>query len=117
MNNGLVKFLVVNKVNVFAIYGVYCIGIYQVSRKNRSPTSACFAKMTIYLITSTIWCGTHNRGGLQLKRVLSDNPPTPGLRPLLFSNSGGGSFTFHKNRISESAVRRDLRFFVLIRED
>ena len=39
------------------------------------------------------------------------------LRPLLFSKSGVGSFTSHKNQISESAVRRDLRFFVLIRED
>ena len=40
-----------------------------------------------------------------------------GLRPLLFSNSDVGSFTSHMNQISESAVRRDLRFFVLIRED
>ena len=40
-----------------------------------------------------------------------------GLRPLLFSNSGVGSFTSHKNQISVSAVRRDLRFFLLIRED
>ena len=40
-----------------------------------------------------------------------------GLRPLLFSNSGVGSFTSQKNQISVSAVRRDLRFFVLIRED
>ena len=39
------------------------------------------------------------------------------LRPLLFSNSGVGSFTSHKNQISVSAVRRDQRFFVLIRED
>ena len=44
-------------------------------------------------------------------------PQHRGLRPLLFSNSGMGSFTFHKNQISVSAVRRDLRFFVLIRED
>ena len=28
-----------------------------------------------------------------------------------------GFFTSHKNQISESAVRRDLRFFFLIRED
>ena len=56
---------------------------------------------------------------------LTDNPPSPGevghttgvYDPLLFSNNGVGSFTFHKNQISESAVRRDLRFFVLIRED
>ena len=44
-------------------------------------------------------------------------PQHRGLRPLLFSNSGMGSFSSHKNQISESAVRRDLRFFVLIRED
>ena len=42
---------------------------------------------------------------------------TGGLRPLLFSNSGVGSFTSHKNQISVSAVRRNLQFFVLIRED
>ena len=44
-------------------------------------------------------------------------PQHRGLRPLLFSNSGVGSFTSHKNQISVSAVKRDLRFFVLIRED
>ena len=52
-------------------------------------------------------------------------PPQPrrgwphhrGLRPLLFSNSSVGSFTSHENQISESAVRRDLRFFVLIRKE
>ena len=43
-------------------------------------------------------------------------PQHRGLRPLLFSNSGVGSFTSYKNQISASAVRRDLRFFVLIRE-
>ena len=30
---------------------------------------------------------------------------------------GVSSFTSHKNQITVSAVRRDLRFFVLIRED
>ena len=40
-----------------------------------------------------------------------------GLHPLLFSNSGVGSFTSHKNQISENIVRWDLYFFVLIRED
>ena len=44
-------------------------------------------------------------------------PQHRGLRPLLFSNSGVGSFTSHKNQVSVSAVRRDPRFFVLIRED
>ena len=38
-------------------------------------------------------------------------PQHRGLRPLLFSNSGVGSFTSHMNKISVSAVRRDLRFF------
>ena len=33
---------------------------------------------------------------------------------LLFLNSGVGSFMSHKNQISESAVRRDLRFTVLV---
>ena len=37
-------------------------------------------------------------------------PQHRGLRSLLFSNSGMGSFTSHKNQISVSAVRRDLRF-------
>ena len=43
-------------------------------------------------------------------------PQHRGLRPLLFSNSVVGSFTSHKNQTSVSAVRPDLRFFVLIRE-
>ena len=43
-------------------------------------------------------------------------PQHRGLRPLLFSNSGVGSFTSYKNQISASVVRRELRFFVLIRE-
>ena len=80
--------------------------------------------ISVYSMTSTIWCGTHNRAGLQFKTVLTDNPPSPGeagyttgvLRPLLFSNSGVGSFTSHKNQISVSAVRRDLRFSVLIQD-
>ena len=41
-------------------------------------------------------------------------PQHRGLRPPLFSYSGVGSFTPHKNQISVSAVRW---FFVLIRED
>ena len=49
--------------------------------------------------------------------VMSEDwPQHRGLRPLLFSNSGVGSFTSHKNQISVGAVRRDLRFFVLIQE-
>ena len=44
---------------------------------------ACFGLHTIrmmfiiYLITSTIWWGTHNRVRLQFKCVLVDNPPPP----------------------------------------
>ena len=50
--------------------------------------------------------------------VMSEGwPQHQGLHPLLYSNSGVGSFTSHKNQISVSAVRRDLQFFVLIRED
>ena len=64
-------------------------------------------------------------GRQSFRTVLRYHPPSPGKfgriksgpRPLLFWNSGVGSFTSHKNQISESAVRQDLRFFVLIRED
>ena len=41
----------------------------------------------------------------------------PGYTLLLYSNSGVISFTSLKNQISESAVRRDLWFFILVRED
>ena len=59
-----------------------------------------------------------------LRFLLTDNTPSPGkvghttgcLRPLLFSNSGVGSFTSDKNQVSGSLVRRDLRFFFLIRD-
>ena len=34
--------------------------------------------ISVYSITSAIWCGTHNRAGLQFKTVLTDNPPSPG---------------------------------------
>ena len=43
-------------------------------------------------------------------------PQHRGLRLLLFSNSGVGSFTSHKNQISVSAGRRNLRFFVLMQK-
>ena len=42
--------------------------------------------------------------------ICVDWPQHRGLRPLLFSNSGVGSFTSHKNQISVNVVRRDLRF-------
>ena len=62
------------------------------------------------------------RLSLVLTSLLTDKPTQPwkgwphhrGLRSLLFSNSGVGSLTSNKNEISGSAVRRDLRFFVLI---
>ena len=44
-------------------------------------------------------------------------PHHRGLRPLLFSNSVVGLYYVPQEQISESAVRRDLRFFVLILED
>ena len=47
----------------------------------------------------------------------SDRPWHRVLRSLLFSNSIMGSFTSHMTKISESALRRGLRFIVLIRED
>ena len=55
-----------------------------------------------------------------LRSLLTDNTPCPGkvghttgcLCPLLFSNSGVGSFTSVKNQISGNLVRRDLRVFV-----
>ena len=39
------------------------------------------------------------------------------LGPLLFLNSGVGSFMSHKNQISVNVVRTDLRFSVLVGED
>ena len=43
------------------------------------PVFHLLFKIFIYfLITSTIWCGTHNVVGLQFKCVLTDNPPIPG---------------------------------------
>ena len=63
-----------------------------------------FIYIFIYLITSTTWCRTHNRAELQFKCVVTEKSTQPrrgcphhwGLRPLLFSNSGVGSFTFYK---------------------
>ena len=65
------------------------------------------------------------KGGIAiyLRSLLTDNPPSSGkvghptgvdYLPSLFSNSGVGSFTSHKNRINESVVTLDLWFFVLI---
>ena len=62
-----------------------------------------------------------------LRSPLTLNAPSPGQvghttrvyvpYSLLFLNSDVGSFTSQKNQISASAVRQELRFFVLIRED
>ena len=77
----------------------------------------------IYLVTSTIWYGTHNRARLHQECPLQITHPgqerlaTPLGSTSPNSNSGVGSFTSPKDQISESSVRRDLRFFVLIRED
>ena len=78
----------------------------------------------IYLITSTMWWGTHNRARLQFKCVLADNPPSPGevyyttgvYVPTLFEQCCG-FFYVPQEQISKSAERWDLRFLVLIQED
>ena len=46
------------------------------SGKSHAEWNLCL--ILIYLITSTIWCRTHNRAGLQFMFVLTDNPPSPG---------------------------------------
>ena len=64
------------------------------------------------------------KGGIAILRsLLTDNSPSPGkvchstgvyvymYVPSLFSNSGVGSFTSHKNQISESVVNLDLYGF------
>ena len=89
-----------------------CLSSFSAVSHNEVPV------LFIYSITSTIWCRTHNRAGLQLPiQPRRGWPHSPSLRPLLFSDSGVGSFTSHKNQISQSTVTRDLRFFVLIRKD
>ena len=47
--------------------------VYLTLRADPSPVWLLAFKKTIYLITSTIWCGTHSR-----VRLLADNPPSPG---------------------------------------
>jgi len=42
------------------------------------PLLTLLHNLFFYLITSTIWCGTHNRAGLQIKCVFTGNPPSPG---------------------------------------
>ena len=41
----------------------------------------------------------------------------PGYTLLLYLNSGVISFTSLKNQIDDGAVRQDLQFFILVRED
>ena len=77
-----------------------------------------FSVIIIYVIISTIWRGTHNREGLQfmfsvslqITRPAQERLVTPPSTSLLFSNSGAGTFTSHKNQISEISVRRDLLY-------
>ena len=55
---------------------------------------------------------------LQITHPAQKRLATPlGPTLLLYLNSGVISFTSHKNQTSDSAVRRDLRFFILVRED
>ena len=59
------------------------------------------------------------------RSLLTDNPPNPGevdnttgiYVPYTLFELWYGFFYVHKNQISESAVRQELRLFVLIRED
>ena len=44
-------------------------------------------------------------------------PASPGKVGPTFRNSDVGSLTSHKNQLSKSALGRDLRFFVLLREE
>ena len=76
-----------------------------------------FISFFLYLITSTICRGTHNRAGLQFKCVLTDNPPGPGEVDYTTGVYVPYSFRIvvwvllrptRTNQISESAVRRDL---------
>ena len=83
----------------------------------------CFV-LPAFLDTGLPRGNRHERDSLDPRKVPSIPNPTShrgwphhrDLRPLLFSNSCVGSYAPHE-QISVSAVRRDLRFFVLIRED
>ena len=62
-----------------------------------------------------MWCRTHNRAGLQFKSVVTDNPPRPGevdhtTEVYVFAH-WCWFFYVPQEQISESAMRRDLRFF------
>ena len=104
--------------NIFSSHrGVKCEKSLADFHMKSITSSRLFIYLFIYSLLPHIRYGKHNTAGLQFKCFLTDNPPSPahrGPRPLLFSNSSVGSFTSHKNQISESTVRRDLRFLVLI---
>ena len=74
----------------------------------------CFTCLPAFLDTGLPRGNGHERDSGPMRKGW---PHHRAPRPLLFSNSDVGFFTSHMNQISESAVRRDLRFFVLIRED
>ena len=62
-----------------------------------------------------MWCRTRNRAGLQFKCVVTDNPPRPGevdhtTEVYVFAH-WCWFFYVPQEQISESAMRRDLRFF------
>ena len=59
----------------------YCHLITDPFKKGaRMPLEGCqqLLKCLHNLITSTIWCITHKRAGLQFMFVLTNNPPSPG---------------------------------------
>ena len=106
---------------------LYIIKTFQVIPSVQEVKLFCLGQfpiyLFIYLITSTTWYGTHNRARLHQECPLQITHPGQErlAKPLGSmspnSNSGVGSFTSPKDQISESSVRRDLRFFVLIQED
>ena len=69
---------------------------------------------SLYMV-HTLFTGSHYDHevdlSLQITHPAQERLATPpGSTSPLFSNSGVGSFTFHKNRIRKSAMRRNLRF-------
>ena len=69
---------------------------------------------SLYMV-HTLFTGSHYDHevdlSLQITHPAQERLATsPGSTSVLFSNSGVGSFTSHKNRISKSAMRRNLRF-------
>ena len=103
--------------------------------KSWAKNTACNWLFGIFTYIVTLFTGSQFDTWRRIMRLpyiyfrflLTDNQPTKprkgwpyqqSLRPQLFSNSGVGSFKSYKNQtLHESAVRRDLWFFILFQED